>query len=154
LPTRFPISTEGPTRTPTSSPPTSQQPTRLPTSPPRPTVTTFPTPFGCDQQNRDVYLLELLSEFTPKSTLLDRSTPQGMAYLFLVRENNPSFVCSQTIIQRYGLATLYFATQGDRWTNNDGWLSPSQECDWFGVECDSNGFAVAVNLRKFKMYRN
>ncbi len=34
------------------------------------------------------------------------------------------------------LISFYRATDGDRWTNHDGWLGPAgTECDWHGVEC-------------------
>lgn len=139
-PSEMPIVGPQPTRVPT-------QPTRRPTLPPDPSVTPAPTPV-CVEDDKEAFLLEILEPFTPESELLDMSTPQGMAYFFLVSED-PSFVCSPTVIQRYGLATLYFATDGARWTNNDGWLSPTQECDWFGVECgNSNQFALQLSLRK------
>jgi hypothetical protein len=75
------------------------------------------------------------------------ATPQGMAYFFLLDEE-PSFVCSPTVVQRYSLSTFYFATQGSVWTSNEGWLSSTQECSWFGVECNGDDFAIQLSLRK------
>lgn len=139
-PSGMPARTPQPTRAPI-------QATRRPTLAPDPSVTPFPTPV-CVEGDEEAFLLEVLTPFTPESELLDRSTPQGMAYFFLLSER-PSFVCSPTIIQRYGLATFYFATDGDGWTNNDGWLSSTQECNWFGVECgNNNGLALQLSLRE------
>ena len=142
-PSDMPAKTPRPTRAPT-------QPTRSPTLAP---ITQFPTPSTCSDSNRQAFLLETLSQFTPRETLLDMSTPQGMAYFFLLSENNPSYVCSPTVIQRYGLATFYFATDGSDWTNNNRWLTNTQECNWFGVDCGGssrrNGFATRLMLRTY-----
>lgn len=38
--------------------------------------------------------------------------------------------------EREALIDLYSETNGDEWTNREGWLGPpGTECDWFGVEC-------------------
>jgi hypothetical protein len=116
----------------------------VPTATPYPTQS--PTPI-CFEDNKEEFLLEVLSRVTDESVLASMDTPQGMAYFFLLNEE-PTFACSKTILQRYSLSTFYFATQGSRWTNDDGWLSSTQECSWFGVECDDDGFAIRLSLRK------
>jgi Leucine-rich repeat (LRR) protein len=41
------------------------------------------------------------------------------------------------IISRYGLNTLYFATQGATWTNATGWTTALDPCTaWYGVVCN------------------
>jgi hypothetical protein len=40
------------------------------------------------------------------------------------------------LIPRYVLASLYFATGGELWTNSSNWLTISSVCDWHGVHCD------------------
>lgn len=35
-------------------------------------------------------------------------------------------------LQRYSLATFYYATNGDQWLKNDFWLSDRTECHWYG----------------------
>ena len=51
------------------------------------------------------------------------------------------------------LVDLYNATNGDKWTRNDGWLNGSSYCDWnwlegyrdkFGVTCDSSGNVIKL----------
>ena len=138
LPTREPIPTKAPFTTPSAN-----TPVEIPTLPP-PTVSSRPTP-PCPEEEKEDFLLEIISGITDKSIFLDIDTPQGMAYSFLLEEE-PSFVCTPTIIQRYGLSTVYFATDGAKWTNNDGWLEPTQECDWFGVECNDSLFSIGLNL--------
>lgn len=41
--------------------------------------------------------------------------------------------------QRYVMALFYFATDGDNWERNAGWLGPRSECEWQGVAGDSDG---------------
>jgi hypothetical protein len=39
--------------------------------------------------------------------------------------------------ERQALIDLYNSTDGDNWTNNDGWLGESgTECSWIGIYCD------------------
>ena len=40
---------------------------------------------------------------------------------------------SSRILQRYALATTYFATGGPSWTESGGWLSSDHECTWFSA---------------------
>jgi hypothetical protein len=54
--------------------------------------------------------------------------------------------------QRLTLATFYFATGGNFWTNNTGWLSYDiAECEWFSRSpadqvCDGYGNYVRLHL--------
>jgi hypothetical protein len=139
LPTREPIPTKAPFTTPSAD-----TPVEIPTLPPTPIVSSRPTP-PCLEEEKEDFLLEIVSRITDKSIFLDIDTPQGMAYSFLL-EDVPSFVCTPTVLQRYGLSTFYFATDGAKWTNNDGWLEPTQECDWFGVECNDSLFSIGLSL--------
>jgi len=43
------------------------------------------------------------------------------------------------------LMALYHATDGDNWSNNDGWLSDCVYCNWYGVTC-WNGSIVSLSL--------
>jgi hypothetical protein len=140
MPTRPPI---GPT--PTRPSPTPPRPTRAPARPnPTPTRTPTPpdgpTPSPVDcllGRTREEYIFDLLVPITSASLLNDPSTPQGMAFDYLA--NNDRHLddpcSSNTIQQRYGLTTLYYATQGAGWVTTQGWLGADQECNWFGVEC-------------------
>ncbi len=43
---------------------------------------------------------------------------------------------SQQFAQRYALAVLYYATQGDdKWEIKTNWMSGKHECSWYGVIC-------------------
>jgi hypothetical protein len=149
--------------TPAPAPTLSPAPTKSPSPTSAPTISASPTIFGQTRApttpapsepptvdclmgiTRQEYLLDALTPITDESILVDPSTPQGMAFSYLVSDD-PFLVniCkSTTIDQRFGLTTIYFATGGESWTNSDGWLGDSQECDWFGVSCAEN----AVPLR-------
>lgn len=41
------------------------------------------------------------------------------------------------VIQRFVLASLFYATGGEEWMNNSFWLSETNECNWTGIRCDS-----------------
>jgi hypothetical protein len=149
-----------PTSTPMPSTPTvaptrervTPSPSAAPTTP-APTITPRPSPSPtelCYDSTLEEFLLEILSPITNPSILQDPSTPQGMAFDYMVNDDpylrNP---CGKpTIEERYGLTTLYFATNGDSWTNREGWLGEEQECAWFGVECDENNLVTKLQLCK------
>jgi Leucine rich repeat len=132
---------------PTSSPAESLTPTKaIPTPIPEATPSVSPNEStlqpsrdksGCEDLPRDTALIEQLSNVTNLDALLDDSTPQGRAKLWL-QEDDPANVdpCTyETLLQRYALATMYFSTDGDGWTDNKGWLSGENECTWSNVEC-------------------
>ncbi|KAG7345697.1 RHS repeat-associated core domain containing protein [Nitzschia inconspicua] len=65
-------------------------------------------------------------------SLQDPQSPQSAALRWLQRPINDSFSDDQ-LVQRYALATLYYATGGDtgRWTASSLWLTALNECQWF-----------------------
>ncbi len=44
------------------------------------------------------------------------------------------------------LTRFYFSTHGDDWTNNDGWNVCCDLGSWYGVEVDSAGSVVGIDL--------
>lgn len=44
------------------------------------------------------------------------------------------------------LVSLYEATNGDAWHDNEGWLSDEDHCDWFGVSCEANDPSKVTHL--------
>jgi hypothetical protein len=111
---------------------------------PEPTPTTpAPTPPSS--------LVEMLStaSLDGGEALLTLSTPQNEALNWLASNTNLDSYSDETRIQRYVLATLYYSTNGDSWTNNTGWLSDSDECGWYngaagGELCSSQGRVVEL----------
>jgi len=46
------------------------------------------------------------------------------------------------------LTDLYSATNGGNWSNNSGWLNGDPSNDWYGVEVDSEGRVIRLDLYK------
>jgi hypothetical protein len=45
----------------------------------------------------------------------------------------------EQLVDRFALATIFFANGGDSWTNSNGWLSNNSICDgWNGISCYFN----------------
>ena len=113
---------------------------------------TVPTlsPVVCNGVSREDYLLALLSQVTPVNQLENRFTPQGKAFEFLKTDPYLENPCGKEVAQRYGLATMFYSTDGEKWTNKDGWLESKNECEWSGVICDSSGMVAKLDLGKSK----
>ena len=90
----------------------------------------------------------LVDEVSSSESLHDSSSPQGMAFKFIVEEDKRDLhPDEELLIQRYALAVLFFATIGDQWSHGDlHFLSAVHECHWqkrvrktiMGVvECDN-----------------
>lgn len=87
----------------------------------------------------------IVEDLSDANLLDDFSSPQNRALRWItdvdeaaLDETNPP-----RIKQRYILAVLYFATNGDSWSNNFNWLSKDHECDWNGVGYDKINDAEA-----------
>ena len=131
---------------PSSTPMPTASPTRMPT--PAPTTTGFDL------------VSETLSEITPISTMTDPKTPQYAAVNWLLLDDgyNLDFDDAPKVLQRYALATIYFATNGNSsWTNQLQFLSDQDECMWnvqvdqdlYGVlSCNEQGLVDGLQLCK------
>lgn len=81
----------------------------------------------------------------------DTATPEQDALLFLT-ENDSLKLSADTdsarIIQRYGLATLWYTTGpwGKATSASAAWFASSDECQWEGISCDAEGTVVAIEL--------
>jgi len=81
------------------------------------------------------------------------SDPSDPVSLALEWASSQSFAPS---MQRFALATLYFATRGERWTNQYNFLSETNECLWFeqkegqidrkGVTCGNDGTVTGLSF--------
>ncbi|WP_419943305.1 Ig-like domain-containing protein [Candidatus Palauibacter sp.] len=59
--------------------------------------------------------------------------------------DGPDLQCSTT--DRDILATLYFATDGPNWARSDNWLTDEPLGSWHGVEADTTGAVLGLQLR-------
>ena len=115
--------------------------------PPRPT-TPPPDPIDVAENNTfhkitetDLYFI--VSKITEEKSVLDDSeTPQSKAMEWCKNDMvNYNVEVAARVAQRYSLATLYYSTNGDGWTNSTGWLN-GHECTWHGVACEPGSDGV------------
>jgi hypothetical protein len=87
-------------------------------------------------------LIDLFSSasYEGVDNLANPETPQNKAYTWLAGNAGLEEFTDQVKLERYALATFYFSTKGDTWTQSDYWLSDEDVCfnPWFGVECTSD----------------
>ena len=106
------------TLTPTPSPEPTVPPTPAPTQTPAPTPVPTQTPIP-----------------TPTATPTPSPTPTATPIPLPSPEE-----------QRAALAAFYTATDGDNWTNNEGWLSDRPLGEWYGVEVDAQDNVTRIVL--------
>mmetsp|Transcript_13956 Transcript_13956/g.33837 ORF Transcript_13956/g.33837 Transcript_13956/m.33837 type:complete len:1274 (+) Transcript_13956:198-4019(+) len=52
-----------------------------------------------------------------------------------------------TVREREALVDFYNAARGDKWDNNEGWMSPDVSvCEWYGITCDKGSSVTRLEL--------
>lgn len=91
----------------------------------------------------------------------DPNSYQSQALSWLEGNANVDSYSDEQIIQRYGLASIYYSTFAvstpatdtflgagvtpNGWTKSDGWVTDAEECTWFGIGCEG-GNVVSITL--------
>ena len=104
--------------------------------------------------NRPVSIMEQLktvSNLNEKELNLASAHPNSPRYNALdwivEKDQLKLSECQDNLKQRYILALLFFAMNGDHWTDGSDWLNGTTfECEWKGVACDEKGKVNAVAL--------
>jgi hypothetical protein len=82
--------------------------------------------------------------------LLWLASGDGMATTNFSSTNfNHSSDTSTTInllLQRYQVAVLFIEWNGPSWNSNNGWLSASDECGWYGLSCNDQDQVTDIVL--------
>jgi len=155
MPNPSPITTPRATQTPTASP-TSEptfNPTATPTAVPTATPTQVPTASPTSMVRGVVQ--GIILQFAPGSYVdaITPGTPQNDALEWIVSEPNAEVTILRPplrLLQRWVMATLFYAMDGPSWFVTTGWLSSSDECDWHfestNPACTSNGFISNIYL--------
>ena len=66
----------------------------------------------------------------------NEESAQFLAFEWIYTSSDVSRLSDEQIVQRWILSSLYFATNGDEWIDNEGWIEPTvHECNWYGVTC-------------------
>lgn len=112
----------------------------------------FPAPFPADESNHTskeltqidlIFILEdlqlITTKITPdKSVFDDPSSPQSKSKKWCTHDMEIfDSGSADQVAQRYILANLFYATNGDEWENSTGWLDNTHECFWHGIYCDT-----------------
>lgn len=98
-------------------------------------------------------LKQVLIKYTSEEPLMDSSTPQYKALEWLA--DTDTYVVDPTnydffLAQRYALATFFFSTGGNEsWTNDNKFLSDTNECDWIGIQCYTFNAVKTIDISKF-----
>jgi hypothetical protein len=89
-----------------------------------------------------VFLSSLLGE----QALLDTESIAYSAFTWLMGNTDLRTYNETTLQQRFAMACLHLSTNQDAtWEEDDGWMTDSDECFWFGVDC-KDGFLMNLNL--------
>ncbi|KAL7511587.1 hypothetical protein ACHAXN_008577 [Cyclotella atomus] len=78
--------------------------------------------------------------FLSGDKLYEQGSPQYLAAMWMA-DGDPMRldVDNAGFVQRYVMALFYYAMDGVRWVEQNGWLSEMSECFWFGVDGTSPG---------------
>ena len=90
----------------------------------------------------------VLSRVSNEDDILDKTSPQHKAINWIASDKRIDPYGPFTV-QRYALAVLYFSTNGDSWSRT--FLSDENECSWYGVSCNEDGFIVGLELDRVGM---
>lgn len=135
-------------------------PSRAP-RPPQPVATVAPSSspsFNPSSHPSEIpwssYVIGLISTRSPHSfsELDDPSSPQyqGLKWISLDLSGGATYNSDQSL-QRWAMATFFYATRGEFWSDNTDWLTSSHECNWYGVSCDDSFHLTGLDLDSNKL---
>jgi hypothetical protein len=102
------------------------------TSPPTPDPTVSPTVSPTFDEDLDFFLDQLIPEYSQAPAQTMPGSPQGKALSWLKSDPAVEDYSDFKTLQRFALATLFYATGGVNWISNANWLDYNQnECEWF-----------------------
>ena len=113
-------------------------------------VFSVPT-FGQHSTSRavDSTLIALLSSASPDggAFLSDPSSSQYQTASWLSSDPDFSVFSDGRKTTRYALSMFMGQGNPDSWASQSGWVEYGvSECDWYGVDCDTQGNVVSLNL--------
>ncbi|CAB9511120.1 Leucine Rich Repeat [Seminavis robusta] len=111
----------------------------------QPTVAPSQAPYSQAPTTFEASILALFPDSTVQSITENPGSPQSRAWHWLLEDMALLSYTNEYIVQKFALATLYYATGGDNnsWTSNDHWLDHSvNPCNWFNQPDFSSKFVV------------
>ena len=71
----------------------------------------------------------------------------GKELNFTIEDPGSCYANVEIDSQHYALVQLYYATNGQNWTENDGWLQNEEYWTWYGVQADYSRNVTGLNLK-------
>jgi len=97
--------------------------------------------------SRDHQALQWLLQKIGKRSIQSRISHQHKAACWILHDDGKKISVGKAFVQRYALAVLYYATQGEEyWKEDTNWMSSKSECQWYGVECNFLGTVISLDL--------
>jgi hypothetical protein len=112
------------------------------------TMPTLPPALG---ESRFEQLVGILAPaVSSTTTFVDTSSPQYKAAWWLATTDGLNLDFSlevfDRVAQRYVMALLYHALDGENWLTKSGYVSDFPTCQWLGTSCDAEGLVTAIDL--------
>ena len=100
---------------------------------------------------RNQNLTSTVLKLSEQTNIEGLGAPQQLALEWLGKPENTHLSPNKDknqIIQRYVSATLFYSTNGDKWSNKGSFFSSKQECDWHpeAVNFSKNQQIVIITL--------
>lgn len=92
------------------------------------------SPTSSPSLSEDGFLSSLLHKDTLQTIQMDPNSPQSIAFNWMVQDPHLDSYTSERLLQRFALATFYYATNPNHssWTRDDHWLDYEiSECEWY-----------------------
>ena len=88
------------------------------------------------QVNEYIRIRDVIVSASPysKMAIADQNSTQSRALGWLF-SSDPRELSDLRLVQRWALASFYYATNGNGWVDKLGWMEPRDECEWYGVTC-------------------
>lgn len=99
--------------------------------------------YGGNNFTNDCHTLAPTSFFTENPTLSNAPTSSPTTSHAPAYSDAPT---SSPLTQREALIDFYESTNGDGWNKKAQWLSLVDECEWYGIGCNSNGIVTTLIL--------
>lgn len=104
--------------------------------------------------------IDFLLKSVNHNQLTNSSSPEFRAARWMADEDRLRLPFTSSFLERYALASLWFATQGDKRWRNDLFMTEKHHCEWylrlqavdktefFGVRCNDRNEVINLVLRK------
>ncbi|KAI2513577.1 hypothetical protein MHU86_717 [Fragilaria crotonensis] len=77
--------------------------------------------------------IDFLLKSVDHDHLTNSLSPEFLAARWIADKDGLAMPFSPSFLERYALATLWFATDGDNWWNNDLFMTDAHHCEWYSI---------------------